>query len=451
MTPTDNSYKAHARAVMALALPLAGTQLAQFALHMTDVLMMGWYGLDELAALVLASGYWFIIFILVAGFAFAVMPLVTTAAAEGDHTMVRRATRMGVWLSLLAAVAVYPLMAFSSDLLVAMGQKPEISDLAEEYLAITGLEMAPALVVAVFRSYYAALERTRVILIVILVAVLANAVLDYALIFGNLGAPEMGVTGSAVASLLVTTGTMLYLGWYAHRSSPEHALFQNPFKPDMEIFWRVFRMGVPIGLTALAEVGLFNAAAIMMGWLGTVQLAAHGIALQLSAIAFMVQIGISQAGTIRVGAALGRKDEAELRRGALVVTGLSMLFAVVSFTMFLTVPEMLVGLYIAPTEPERDAVIAMGAGLMLYAALFQFSDGGQVTALSLLRGVHDTAVPMWLASFSYWLVGLPVAYVLGFPMGFGADGIWIGLLIGLTVAWIAMGLRFWMFKSRISA
>lgn len=199
---TQMTYREHARAVTALALPLAGSQLAAFAVHMTDVIMMGWYGLDELAALVLGSGYWFIIFILLAGFGFAVMPLVSKAAGEGDTTMVRRSTRMAIWLSVMAAVVVYPLFAFSGRVLVALGQQPEIAALARPYLAVTGIEMLPALIVSVFRSYFSALERTRIVLIGTVAAVGVNFVLNYAFIFGNFGAPEMGIVGAGLASVL---------------------------------------------------------------------------------------------------------------------------------------------------------------------------------------------------------------------------------------------------------
>ncbi|MEN8836757.1 MAG: MATE family efflux transporter, partial [Celeribacter marinus] len=149
----QKTYSTHARAVIALALPLAGSQLAQFALHMTDVIMMGWFGLNELAALVLASGYWFITFILLAGFAFAVMPLVANAAGAGDTTVVRRSTRMAMWLSVLAAVAIYPLFGFSERVLIALRQEPEIAALAQPYLIVAGIEMLPALIAMVLRSY----------------------------------------------------------------------------------------------------------------------------------------------------------------------------------------------------------------------------------------------------------------------------------------------------------
>ncbi|MBU0642904.1 MAG: MATE family efflux transporter [Alphaproteobacteria bacterium] len=446
----ERTYMEHARRILVLGLPLAGSQLAQFAVHMTDVIMMGWYGLDELAALVLASGFWFVLFILLAGFAFAVMPLVATAAGRGDVTMVRRATRMAIWLSIIAAVVIYPVFGFSDEVLVALGQQPHIAAMAKPYLAVAGFEMIPALVVAVFRSYFSALERTRVVLIAVICAVGLNALLNYMLIFGGFGMPELGVLGSAIASLIVSTLMMVALAVYAKMATPENDLFRNPFKPDWPMFRTVFRMGVPIGLTSLAEVGLFNAAALMMGWIGTATLAAHGIVLQLTAIAFMTQIGLSQAGTIRAGNAMGRGDEADLRKGARVVVVMSLIMAAISSSLFLLFPDFLIGLFIAPDEPARADVLAIGGVLIVLAAMVQFSDGGQVVALSLLRGVHDTAVPMWLASLSYWGIGLPVSYLFGFVIGWGAEGVWMGFVFGLTSACLLMSYRFWVQKSRIS-
>ncbi|WP_226553021.1 MATE family efflux transporter [Celeribacter naphthalenivorans] len=446
----ERTYLEHAKKILVLGLPLAGSQIAQFAVHMTDVIMMGWYGLDELAALVLASGSWFILFILLAGFAFAVMPLVATASGQGDSTTVRRATRMAIWLSVLAAVLIYPIFGFSDDILMALGQQPHIAAQARPYLAIAGIEMIPALIVAVFRSYFSALERTRVVLFAVIGAVILNAGLNYMFIFGNLGAPELGVMGSAIASLIVNFAMLVVLAIYAAKATPENDLFRNPFKPDWAMFATVFKMGVPIGITSLSEVGLFNAAALMMGWIGTATLAAHGIVLQLTAIAFMTQIGLSQAGTIRVGNAMGRGDEADMRKGALVVVVLSLIMAALSAALFLLLPDLLIGLFIAPDEPARDEVLAIGGVLIFFAAAMQFSDGGQVVALSLLRGLHDTAVPMWLAAISYWLLGMPAGYIFGFVLGWGAEGVWMGFLFGLTAAWVMMSYRFWAQKARLS-
>lgn len=440
----------HARAALVLGLPLAASQLAQFAVHMTDTIMIGWYGVDALAALVLASGYWFIIFIMLAGFGFAVMPIVASAAGAGDNTQVRRSTRMAAWHSIIFGIAVFPAFIFGPQILQLLGQEQALTDLARPYLILVGIEMLPALMVSVMRSYFSALERTRVVLAATLSAVVLNAALNWLLIFGHFGLPELGIAGAGLASVLVNVIVMIGLMWWATRATPEHDLFRNPLKPDWEAFRHIFRLGIPIGATALAEVGLFNAAALMMGWIGTVTLAAHGIALQIAALSFMIQIGLSQAATIRAGNAVGRRDQLGLRQGAFAVSALSLIMACTSLTVFLLIPEELIGLFIRPEDPDRPQVLLVGAQLLFFAALFQIADGGQVVSLALLRGLQDTSVPFWLAAVSYWLVGLPLAYVLAFPMGLGASGVWTGLAVALTAAWVMMAWRFWRIKGFVA-
>ncbi|MDP5360292.1 MAG: MATE family efflux transporter, partial [Paracoccaceae bacterium] len=188
----------------------------------------------------------------------------------------------------------------------------------------------------------------------------------------------------------------------------------------------------------------------MMGWIGAIELAAHGIAIQLASLTFMVHIGFSQAATVRAGRALGRKDEPSLRRGGITAIGMSALYAVVTSLIFLSIPDTLVSLFIDPNEPERATLLRIGASLVMVAALFQLVDGLQVLALGLLRGVQDTTVPMVMATISYWVIGLPVSYILAFPLGYGAVGLWLGLVIGLAVAAALLLWRFWARSVRIA-
>jgi MATE family multidrug resistance protein len=181
----------------------------------------------------------------------------------------------------------------------------------------------------------------------------------------------------------------------------------------------------------------------MMGWIGPLDLAAHGIAIQLASLTFMVHIGFSQAATVRAGRALGRKDEISLRRGATMAIAMSACFAIATMAVFLLMPELLIKLFIDPAEPAKDTLVQIGVSLLAMAALFQVVDAAQVLALGLLRGVQDTTVPMIMATISYWIVGLPISYVLAFPLGMGGVGIWLGLVVGLTVAGILMMWRFW--------
>ncbi|HEY9022644.1 MAG: MATE family efflux transporter [Paracoccaceae bacterium] len=438
MTPTQ-----HMRAIAVLGLPLILSHVAQFSISLTDALMLGWYDVTALAAQVLAGMVFFVLFLFGSGFAWAVMPMVAEAESAGQSQQVRRVTRMAMWLSILFGAVSMPLMIWSEALLLALGQTEEVAGEASRYLNVAGWGIFPALLVMVLKSYLAALERTQVVLWVTIGAVLVNVIVNYALIFGNWGAPEMGIVGAAWASVSVQIVSLLLLAIYAAVVTREHALFIRFWRPDWEAFGQVFRLGWPIGITTLAEVGLFAAASVMMGWLGTLPLAAHGIALQVASLVFMIHLGLGNVATVRAGRALGVQDWAGLRLGAQVVVALSLLLAGLTVVFFLLMPEFLMGLFLSPDEPDRAGVIAIGVVLLAAAALFQLADAAQVMALSLLRGVQDTKVPMIIAALSYWALGMPVAYVLGFVLGWGGVGIWLGLAVGLAGAGVFMMLRFW--------
>ncbi|SFM42083.1 multidrug resistance protein, MATE family [Shimia aestuarii] len=428
---------------MRLGIPLIGGHVAQFSIGLTDTVMLGWYSVEALASVVLGGTFFFVIFLFGSGFAIAVMPLVAEADASGDEVTLRRVTRMGLWLSVLFGMAFLPLFIWSGGILEALGQDPEVAQLAQMYLRIAGLGLLPALLVMVLKSYLAALERTRVVFWVTVAAVPANALVNYLLIFGNWGFPELGVEGAAIASLVTQAVSLAGVVVYCALTMSQHDLFRRVWRPDWEAFGRVFRLGVPIGLTNLSEVGLFAASSLMMGWLGTVQLAAHGIALQLASLAFMVHLGLSSAATVRVGNAMGRKDAEHMARGARVAVGASLITSLVTVTLFLTIPEFLLSLFLDPNEPQREAILAAGVVLLYVAALFQVMDGMQVMALGLLRGVQDTRGPMIIAAISYWVIGVPSGYALGFALSLGGVGVWSGLVIGLTFASALLMWRFW--------
>ena len=399
--PPALSRAGHARALMALGLPLIGSNLAQMLLHVTDTVMLGWYGVTELAAVVLGASAFFIVFILGSGFAQAVMPMAVAALGRGDEAQVRRDTRMGLWLSIGFGLFSYPLFWWSDPILRALGQAADVSALAQDYLRIAAWGMVPALLVMVLKSYLAASERTAVVLWITVLAVGVNAGINYALIFGRFGAPE-------------------------------------------------FRMGWPIGLTGLAEGGMFQATALMMGWIGTMQLAAHGIALEVTALAFMVHLGFSNAATVRVARALGRGDVVALRRGAGVALMLSLGFGLTMVVLFLALSAPIVALFLDAQNPQTTEIIAYGSILLALSAVFQMVDAAQVMAMGFLRGLHDTRVPMWIATLSYWVIGIPASYVFAFPLNFGGAGLWLGLTTGLTVAALLLMTRFWRRASRLS-
>ena len=437
------TYRAHASAILKLGLPLILSNMAQFAIHMTDTVMLGWYDVTALAAGTIASTLFFSVFILGAGFGQAVTPLVASAVEADDEVQARRVTRMGLWLSIIYGLIVAVPFFWAEDILIAIGQDPAVAAMAHIYLQIIIWQMVPALMVMTLKSFLAAQEHTAVILWSTLGTALLNVLLNYVLIFGNWGAPELGIRGAAIASLSVTVVTVLWLAIYILCTLPQFELFRNFWRPDSETMARVFRLGWPIGLTSLAESGLFGATAIMMGWIGPIPLAAHGIALQLAGLTFMIHVGLSQAATVRAGRAIGRGDLGHLRAGGKAAVGMSLLMALGASALFLLAPEFLVSLFIDPGEPERVQLLQVGGQLLMIAALFQLVDSAQVLALGLLRGVQDTTVPMLMATISYWIVGLPASYVLGFGFGLGAVGLWFGLVIGLALAATLLMWRFW--------
>jgi MATE family multidrug resistance protein len=301
------------------------------------------------------------------------------------------------------------------------------------------------------KSYLSALGRTQVVLWVTLGAVLVNLSLGWMLIFGHWGAPELGVRGAALATLMVQWVTFVIMGVYAHYqpSLRRFGLFTRFWRIDVAALGRVFRLGWPIGMTGLAESGLFAGAALMMGWVSTVALAAHGIAMQVAALAFMLHLGLSNAATVLAGRASGAGDVRGLRQIAVTSIGLSFLLCVVGIALFLALPVAIAALFLDTTHPEAPEILALCTRLLALAALFQLGDAMQVMALGLLRAIRDTRVPMWAAAFSYWGVGIPTSARLGFTCGLGAEGRWLGLCIGLLFASTSLMARFWMRAPRV--
>ena len=439
----DLAFGSQARALLALGLPLVGSHLAQIAITTTDTLMLGWYDVTALAGVSLAGPVYFAVFLVGSGFAWAVMPMVASAAGTEDDRQVRRATRMGLWLVILFGVLFTPPLLYFEEFFLAIGQEVDVSREAGRYMAIAGFGLLPALIVMGLKSYLSALELARIILLVTIVTAILNAILNYVLIFGNWGAPELGVVGAAIASVIGHVVSLVALIIYTILKTPQYTLFKNFHRPDWEAIRHVFKLGWPISLTMLSEVSLFAASSILMGWVGTIALATHGIALQITSIVFMIHVGLSQAITVKAGRAWGRGDHAVLSaasKASLILSAVAVVFTVI---LFLAIPEILIGAFIDPDDPRRAEILMIGAALLAVAALFQAVDAAQVMALGMLRGVQDTKVPMWMAAIGYWLVGVPTSYLLGFTAGMGGVGIWLGLCLGLAVAGILLQYRFW--------
>lgn len=437
------------RATLALAWPLIIAQLAQNLLFTTDVVLMGWLGPKFLAAGTLAGA--FLMPFQLTGIAIvgAVAPLVAQARGRRDIKAVRRVVRQGFWVAICVATLLVPVVLSIRPIYLALGQDPEVTLLAETYM-FTGFWMLyPALGMMVVRSFLSAFAATRVILVVTVIGVLLNAVTAYALIFGHFGLPRLELRGAALTTAFVNLFMFLALLGYAvtHKRLKRFHILIRFFKPDWPRFFSILKLGIPIGLTVAAEVGLFSVAAVMMGRLGTNETAAHAVALQLAATAFMVPLGLGLAATVRVGLAYGRGDPDAVHRAGWAAITLGTGFMALTATIFLLLPEHLVGIFLDRSDPANREALMLAAGFLAIAGIFQLADGAQVVAAHALRGLSDTRVPMLLAILGYWCVGIPVAWALGFLADWRGIGIWIGLAVGLAFVAVLLLTR-WALRER---
>ena len=447
---TGGSWSRHLADTALLGAPLIGAQIAQLAINTTDVLIISHLGTSELAAIVLASQFFFTIFILGSGFSTAAIPLATHALAVGDERGVRRAIRMGMWASLAFSLVSLPLFLYSGPILLLLGQKPEVAAYAASYLHIAGFGIIPALQFMVLRSFLSALKRASIILYVTMAVLVLNAVFAYAFVLGHFGMPALGMKAAAYVAAGVNLFGFVAAVIYIERVPmlAAYGLFTRFWRPDWQPLGEVVRLGIPVGLMVLAEVSLFTVASLMMGWIGTVELAAHGIALQFASMSFMVPLGLAQAATVRVGLAAGAGKRVEVMRAGGAAVLLATGFALASCILFIVERESLARLFVDPASSNAAELIATAGPFIIVAGAFQLFDGLQAIGAGLARGLKDSTVPMVLAIASYWGIGFTSAYALAFPLGFGGIGIWYGFMLGLAAASVALNGRFYFLASR---
>ena len=431
-------------ATLRLAAPLVLTQLAMIGINTTDIVMMGWLGPDALAAGALGMNIYMPLYLFGMGIATVVAPMAAQALGARDFRGVRRTVRQGFWLTLLFGAIFTAIIFYGRHVLLATGQDPAISLLAEDYLQAVAWALIPSLWFVVLRCFVTAHSRPRSVLAIMLLAVAVNAVSNYGLMFGNFGLPRWELMGAGITSSVVSLLSFLALLGYVQwdRRFKRYAVMGRFWRPDWGRFVELFRVGVPIGLTIVAEAGLFSAAAFLMGIISTEALAAHAIALQCAAVAFMVPLGLGQAAVVRVGLAAGARDRNGVGRAGWAALIAGLLFMGVSALTFWFAGGWLVGLFLDAAAPENTAVIELAVAFLVIAALFQLVDGGQVIGVHVLRGLKDTTVPMWLAIGGYWAVGFVASIVLAFPLGLGGRGVWIGLALGLAFVALAVIWRF---------
>lgn len=447
---TDNHWGSHFRATLALGIPFIGAQLAQLGINTTDVMIVGRLGAENLAAMVLSAQFLFTILIFGSGFSIAVIPMVAQAYGRGDIVTVRRSMRMGLWVVTAYWLIMQPAFIYAEEILLAAGQKPEVAKLAHGYILIGHFAVLPGLLYNVMRALVSAIGKAAVVLNVTIAMLVLNAIFAYVLVLGHFGFPAMGLEGAAIVSVAVQTAGFLFILAYVQmkEETRRYEILVRFWRPDWHALWDVVRLGLPISVTILAEVSLFTAASLLMGHIGTIELAAHGIALQWASIAFMIPLGLSQAATVRIGIAHGQGDHQAVVRASVAVMAIAASLAAIGGVLFAIMPEFFARWFLDVSRPEAPEVLAYAGPLIVVAGLFQLVDGIQAIASGLLRGLKDARVPMILALIAYWPIGFFLAWLLAFPLGFGGVGIWFGFLVGLAAAATMLCARFYILVRR---
>ena len=451
-----HAWLAEARELLRLALPLAATQLAQMVILATDTVMLGHFSKDALAAAALGNTLFFLAWLLGSGLPMAVSPVIAHiqgqhagGAKARDHRQVRVAVRMGLWSVALATPPLLVFLLYTRVILLFFGQDPRLAADAARFIAAIAFGLPFALGFMVLRSFSTALSRAVPPLIVMGLAVLFNALGDYALIFGHFGLPRWGLVGAGLASAssnLFSFVVMLAVALWTPSLRP-YRILHRLAHPHGRTLMELFRLGLPIGMTMVFEVSLFNGATLAMGAFGVASIAAHQIAITIPSLTFMVPLGIGLAATVRVGMAAGAGDAKAARRAGFTAIGLGGLFMCATAILLLLFPRAIATLWLPDIADNRD-VLALAVSFLHIAAAFQLADGLQVTASLSLRGLKDAHMPMWLAGASYWLAGAPMCLLLGFGFGLKGFGIWLGLAFGLFVAAVLLTTRFVLLSKR---
>lgn len=425
---------------------MAGSQLAQMAIMTTDVVLLGRLSREALAAAAIGNTVFYFAWLLGSGPGMAVAPVVAQilGARPGDRRHVRATVRMGLWVTMLAALPLMLIMLNARWILSHLGQDPDLAAGAGVFVSMLAIGLPFALGYQALRSFTAALGKPMAALWVMLAAIVVNGVLGYGLIFGVWGLPKLGLLGSGLAtavSSIFQFVAMVVVIWLTP-SLRVYRIFRRAHRPVPVRVRELIRLGVPISMTMIFEAMLFNTMTLVMGTFGAVAVAAHQIALNFASITFMVPLGLGMASTVRVGLAVGRDDMAGARRAGVTAMVLSVGFISVVAVFMVLFGKEIAALYLGSGRAGDDQVIALGAQFLLIAAAFQVFDALQVVGAQALRGLKDARVPMILAGVSYWLVGAPVCILLGIGMKMQGLGIWIGLAVGLAVAAVAMTWRF---------
>ncbi len=422
-----------------LAAPVALGQLGHILMGVEDSIMVGRVGAAPLAAASLVTGIFFLFLVVGLGVASAVTPLIAIANGSKKESDCGIILREGLLVSIVFSVILSIILIVVSKNMNVLGQQTDVTVFASSYLFILALSVFPMMIFQNYRNYLEGLSMVKPPMLIALVANIGNVFFNWVFIYGNLGMPALGLDGAGFATLFTRTAMALVIIYYVHSSSKNKSYLKLFWKIGInkKIIAKIISIGLPSGFQYFFEVAAFAFSAVMIGWMGKVQLAAHQIAMNLASVTYMIILGISSAGTIRVATGLGKNSRKDIRHAGFSTLLLAIGFMSVTAFLFFVLRKYLPQLYISNNE-----VILIASNLLILAALFQIFDGLQATGLGILRGLKDTKVPTIITFVSYWMIGIPLGYLLGFHFKMQAFGVWIGLSVSLALVATTLAFRF---------
>ncbi|MBL0329843.1 MAG: MATE family efflux transporter [Bacteroidetes bacterium] len=442
----SKNYLHHYKATFLLAYPVVISQLGHIMVGVVDTAMVGQIGTVEQAAVALSNSLYTLVLVFGLGVSYGITPLVAAADSSKNHTENAALLKHSIVINTILGILLFILLFALSPVLNLFNQEQAVVDQAIPFLNVMMLGMIPLCIFSGFKQFTEGLSFTRVAMLITVASNLLNILLNYLMIFGHWGFPEMGLMGSCWASFISRVAMALAMFAYVYYNKHFKIYWKNFTFKDLSksLTKKILGIGVPSGLQWVFEVGAFAFAVIMIGWIGPDEQAAHQIALSIAASTYMMASGISAAASVRVGNQLGLKSREGVRTAGFSAFAMVLIFMGLMAFLFIIFQHFLPTLF-----SKESNVISISSSLLIIAAFFQLSDGVQVVGLGALRGVKDVKIPTIITLFAYWVVGLPMSYVFGFKLNLGVEGIWYGLSLGLTIAAVFLLWRFNYVSKRI--